>query len=288
MAIINLCLSLVAIKSLPSVVSQPGALKPWTRGLIKDIDWLGAIIISVALGILLYVLSMTSSSYRRVSDPQNIALLIVSCILLAEFPCWMHYQVRKGKPVLIPNRYGRGLLSRRSVFQRVEGLSAPQSSIRFLASVVMGAVVNLATAFLISRVKVRTLGVVSALIAMIAQIPMATVEVGRNYWLRPFSTIALLFTVSNLVISDAFPADIQSLAGGVFNEVSQFGNSVGLAVTASIAASVTEHSGLTEHRAALMEGYRGLLLDNFCGYGYRRYHFILRAEERWQSGKKDD
>ena len=39
-----------------------------------------------------------------------------------------------------------------------------------------------------------------------------------------------LFTISNLVISDAFPADLQSLAGGVFSEIGQFGNSVGLAV----------------------------------------------------------
>ena len=37
------------------------------------------------------------------------------------------------------------------------------------------------------------------------------------------------------------------------NEVAQFGNSVGLAVTAAIAASVTEHSTSDD---ALLEGYR--------------------------------
>ncbi|KAL2379726.1 hypothetical protein RJZ90_005065 [Blastomyces dermatitidis] len=132
-----------------------------------------------------------------------------------------------------------------------EGLSALQISIRFLARVVMGTAVNIATAFLISRVEVRTLGVVSALITMVAP-----TLIWLQLRLAKTTGSGLLFTVSNLVISDAFPAEIQSLAGGVFNEVSQFGNSVGLAVTASIAASVTEHSGLEEHRAALMEGYR--------------------------------
>lgn len=65
----------------------------------------------------------------------------------------------------------------------------------------------------------------------------------------------MLFTVSNLVISNAYPQDVQSLAGGVFNEVAQFGNSVGLAVTAAIAASVTEHSKL-DPTDALLQGYR--------------------------------
>lgn len=64
---------------------------------------------------------------------------------------------------------------------------------------------------------------------------------------------SVLFTVSNLVISNAYPQDVQSLAGGVVNEVAQFGNSVGLAVTAAIAASVTEHSKSGD---ALLEGYR--------------------------------
>ncbi len=57
------------------------------------------------------------------------------------------------------------------------------------------------------------------------------------------------------MISEAFPSDMQSLAGGVFNEVAQFGNSVGLAVTAAIAASVTESSLKQDKREALMEGY---------------------------------
>jgi hypothetical protein len=75
----------------------------------------------------------------------------------------------------------------------------------------------------------------------------------------------VLFTVSNLVISDAFPPDVQSLAGGVFNEVSQFGNSVGLAVTAAIAASITDRSALERNEDALMKGYRAAFWTIFTG-----------------------
>jgi hypothetical protein len=91
-----------------------------------------------------------------------------------------------------------------------------------------------------------------------------------------------------LVISDAFPAGTQSLAGGVFSEVAQIGNSVGLAVTAAIAASVTEHSSIRDPKVALMEGYRAAFWTIFASttvvlvissFGLRKGGYV---------GKKDD
>lgn len=99
---------------------------------------------------------------------------------------------------------------------------------------------------------------------------------------------SVLFTVSNLIISDAFPADTQSLAGGVFSEASQIGNSVGLAVTAAIAASVTEHSGAQDHTRALMEGFRAAFWTIFastaavvliCFFGLKRGGFVGKKDE---------
>lgn len=55
----------------------------------------------------------------------------------------------------------------------------------------MGASVNVITGFLISRVNVRTLAVVSALITLIAAPLMATIPVGQNYWLAPFWALFL-------------------------------------------------------------------------------------------------
>jgi MFS family permease len=109
----------------------------------------------------------------------------------------------------------------------------------------------------------------------------------RSASLTRSSTV--LFTVSNLVISDAFPPEMQSLAGGVFNEVSQFGNSVGLAVTAAIAASITDRSSNSEsNEEALMKGYRAAFWTIFTGtavvvvvsaFGLRKAGFV---------GKKND
>lgn len=74
----------------------------------------------------------------------------------------------------------------------------------------------------------------------------------------------MFFSVSNQLISDAFPAEVQSLAGSVFNALAQFGNSVGLALTATIAASVTDHSAHADGRVALMDGFRAAFWTIFA------------------------
>ncbi|MDI1484875.1 MAG: hypothetical protein OHK93_000009 [Ramalina farinacea] len=235
-AIIKSVIALAAIWSLPSVYRE--SEKKWTRRLAEDIDWIGALALTAALGILLYVLATATSSYHRLGEPQNIVLLVASVILLGVFLLYMEYQ-------------------------RIQSLSALQSSLRFLPHIIMGVFVNIGTGFLISRVKMRTLAVTSGLVALISGRLMATIDTHQSYWLAAFWAMLLspvscdvFFIVANLAVSDAYPADVQSLAGGVLNEVGQFGNTVGLAVTAAIAASVTEHSKRTDSKDALMQGYR--------------------------------
>lgn len=68
----------------------------------------------------------------------------------------------------------------------------------------------------------------------------------------------VLFTVSNLVITNVFPEETHALAGAVFNTISQFGTSLGIAIMASISFSITNHSHYPVKMSpmALMEGYR--------------------------------
>lgn len=102
MAILNLLISVAAFWVLPEV--RAPSEKSWTHRLMDEIDWLGAIIMSAALGILLYILATTTSSYRKFSDSKTIALLCLSLVLLGTFPVWMRYQAGRGKPAIIPNR----------------------------------------------------------------------------------------------------------------------------------------------------------------------------------------
>lgn len=103
MAGINLVLSLASIWSLPAATKFPEGRK-WTTRLTKDIDWIGACMMSAGLGMLLYVLAMTSSSYKRLEEASNIALLVLAVALIGAFPWWMNFQTKRGKPALIPNK----------------------------------------------------------------------------------------------------------------------------------------------------------------------------------------
>jgi hypothetical protein len=66
----------------------------------------------------------------------------------------------------------------------------------------------------------------------------------------------VLYTISNLIIADAFPSSKQSLAGGVFNTVSQIGNSVGLTVGAVIAASVSASTSNPDSIYSKEQGFK--------------------------------
>lgn len=85
------------------------------------------------------------------------------------------------------------------------------------------------------------------------------------YWAFAFPAITvsavgcdILFTSSSLVITNAFPDKTQALAGAVFNTVGQIGKSVGIAVSAVIASSISttvEGDGKL-HELVLLQGYR--------------------------------
>lgn len=292
MAIINFVISMASIWSLPNV--RHVSSKTWPRRLVEDVDWVGVVGLSVSLGLIMFNLAMVTSDYRNITQPSTIALLIIALAILIAFPVWMHRQVQHKRPALIPNRLWRqpaftaaclgvffcwaslnGIEYFTTLyFQEVQGLSALESSIRYFSQIVMGTSINVALIYLIPRVRVVTLCVVTAGITIVSPALMATASTDENYWLRPFWALLLcpvnpwvLFSVSNLVISDAFPPEIQSLAGGVFSEVAQFGNSVGLAVTAAISASVTEHTTKVVEKEALMDGFRAAFWMVFASTG---------------------
>ncbi|KAL4802182.1 major facilitator superfamily domain-containing protein [Aspergillus unguis] len=189
---------------------------------LKGVDWIGALIISISLALLSFVLAQITESYHNLGKAYIIALFAVSLVLLPAFAF---------------------------SFQEIQHRSALSSSLMFLPMVVAGAVTNIFTGYTVDKVSVGVLVSLSAIISTVSPLLMAVVKPEWGYWRGPFIAMMLspvhsdvLFTVSNLIISLAYPGQNQALAGAVFNSVSQVGNSVGLAVSAAIAASVTEHS----------------------------------------------
>lgn len=260
-AIINFFLFLAAFWGLPPDEQNDVS---WKR-LGSDIDWIGAITLSVAFGLLSYVLAMITASYSRLGDPQNIALLTISLLLVPAFAYWMRRQERMGNPAIIPNSLWKNTAFTTTCvavfftwavfnafqyfstlfFQNTQHLTALQTSLRFLPMVLVAALTDLLTGLLVSKIHVRILVSLTAMISLASSILMATVDPSSPYWTHAFAAMLLsaigpdtLFTVSSLVITGAYPSK-NGLAGGVFNVFAQLGNSIGLAVTAAVAAAVS-------------------------------------------------
>ena len=68
--------------------------------------------------------------------------------------------------------------------------------------------------------------------------------------------MVVLFVVSALIITASFPDGTHALAGAVFNTLSQFGASVGLACVSLISSTVAKQSHAPKD---LLQGYRACL-----------------------------
>ena len=257
----------------------------WNR-LITSVDWTGALLLSASLGLLSYCLAALTGDITNIHNPATIATLSVALALLPAFVVWVGRQERLGKPAIIPNSLWRNKifttvcianflmwsafnateLLLTLFFQEVQMLKPTQASIRFLPAPIVGFIVNIMMGIIIHRVRADWAVVVATLISCVSPILTAVMKPQDSYWEFVFPSIALnalgpdvLFTASNLVITDAFPDRTQALAGGVFNTVAQIGKSVGLALSAVIANSISmrhEHDGQSE-AMVLLEGYRG-------------------------------
>ncbi|RDW59041.1 hypothetical protein BP5796_11965 [Coleophoma crateriformis] len=250
-----------------------------------EIDWIGAIIACASLSLLSYVLANLTNDVSNIRRPSNLVVLIVSIALMPSFIYWENRQEQRERPMLIPNFLWKNkvftsiclmVLSSFAVlnsmemfcslfFQEVQNLSALQASLRILPSLIVGAILQMATGLLIDRISAFYLVVGSLVLSAGAPLLMAVIHVQWPYWydaffaqlLTPISA-DILFTVGLLVVSEVFPAHTQALAGAVFNTVAQFGNSIGLTVMAIISSSATKRSSITDKSSpsALMVGYR--------------------------------
>lgn len=105
--------------------------------------------------------------------------------------------------------------------------------------------------------------VISFVASAIAPMLLAVMREGAPYWEFEFPAIALipvgtdvLYTISQLVITAEFDESTQALAGGVFNTVAQIGKSVGIALSAVVASSVTKRISTATEEDRLLQGYR--------------------------------
>lgn len=255
----------------------------------RDIDWVGCLLMSTCNGLLLYLLSVFASGPRHLLTSASLSLSVVALLLIPAVYLYLRRQERLGRKVIIPpSLWSNKVFTSLCVivfivwgcfnatqyfialyFQEIQGLSAIQTAIRFLPQVVIGLGTSLFTGWLVKCAHADLLILGSGIITAICPLLMANVDPNWSYWSCSFFALCcipicgdVLFTVGNLLTVSLFPDDTGGLAGGIFNTVSNLGNSFGLATAAVVAVSVTnaESSGGKDASDSLMAGYRASFL----------------------------
>ncbi|KAK1466420.1 hypothetical protein CCUS01_01270 [Colletotrichum cuscutae] len=221
------------------------SLKSMVHRLAHEPKWVGDGSASACLALLSYLFSeLTNGVASFIRRPYSISLSNVAGLLVPFFVFWESRQERLGRPAVLPN----------TIWHRLEFATVCLSV--FLTWSWFNAFSYWATLYYQESQQLDTL---------------QTADVLWMSWKSAFPAMIisvistdLLFNISNLVITKIFPGRSQALAGGVFNTVAQSGNSIGLAVTAMIAASVQEAagsekmatSGSVTYDSSLLQGYR--------------------------------
>ncbi|KAF2230368.1 integral membrane protein [Viridothelium virens] len=286
-AAINAFVVVVAIFGLPKD-SRPSMPTSWDRRwevLSSDVDWIGALIACISLALMSYILASVTGNSASIREPLNASLLAIALALIPCFILWMGWRERCNKLPLIPNSlwknrsftticfavfliwgsFNAAVILLSFFFQDVQLLTPIQTSIRFLPSVITGVLVNVIIGFVIHRIRANWIVFIAVAVTSLAPLLLALCNPSWTYWACAFLASCLLpagadalFTISNLLITAAFPSETQGLAGGVFNTVSQIGKSVGLSLAQVIATRVTARSKYqdTSNPMARLEGYR--------------------------------
>lgn len=168
---------------------------------------------------------MLSADVGSIKRPENLAMLILSLVLITAFAFWMQRRERHGKPALIPNSMWKkrtftsiclmlllsyalvvgmelfssllyGSLSIRPrhesnkansrSFQEVQGLSGLQTSIRFLPGVAVGVATRFIVGACINKVPAVYVVLLSAALCSVAPLLMALINPLWPFWYDAF------------------------------------------------------------------------------------------------------
>ncbi|KAF2178367.1 hypothetical protein K469DRAFT_754653 [Zopfia rhizophila CBS 207.26] len=107
-------------------------------------------------------------------------------------------------------------------FQKVQGLSAVDTSVRSLPNVPIGIVLSIVTNMVLHKYSAYWIILCTTFVSAVSPILLAVIELQWLYWYPLFWAILMssldgdvIFVVSNLVITNGFPDTTQALVGAV-------------------------------------------------------------------------
>ncbi|THH00066.1 hypothetical protein EW026_g2388 [Hermanssonia centrifuga] len=240
----------------------------------KRIDWLGAFLVTAGLTLIVFVLSDGSIAPNGWKTGYIIALLIVGVVLLVLFLLWQRYLERvRSDPTVAASRWAPPPLMRLSIWTRSKGrmavvlfiaflewcsfmswnfwvqlyyqnflqLSPVLTMVRFIPMFVTGCACNVVVALVVGRIDVVFLIVCGTLLTAAANLLFAVINVSSPYWAFGFPAAIVsvfgadfVFASGTLFVAKISLPHEQSVAGALFQTMTQLGSSFGLAITTII------------------------------------------------------
>ncbi|GJE97159.1 MFS general substrate transporter [Phanerochaete sordida] len=231
------------------------------------LDWVGAILGTTGIGMLVSDLAESTVTPKGWATPFVPSLLGTSVLLLVSFVLWELRREARGQSVLLPMSmwtqpgakmvpvmlfmffgwWGFNTLGYYVplFFQQVQGLTPLQTAVRLVPMGCSGLISNILAGYLVGVIRGQVLVVASLLSGLASCLVFALIDVHASYWAMALPAVLLLpvldvaYTVANIQVCSSFPAHSQALAGSIFNVATRLGTSIGLAVTSTLAASVS-------------------------------------------------
>ncbi|KAJ7266396.1 MFS general substrate transporter [Mycena haematopus] len=229
----------------------------------KRVDWIGAFLVTVGLALLLFVLGQGQLAPHGWKTGYIIALLIVGVLLIGLFILWEHrLEKSEGRlrPPLMKLTLWKRAKGRFAVIQVIAflewsafiswyfwvqvyyedflKLSPVHSAVRLLPMTVAGLSCNVVVAIVIGRIPFWALIAVGTCFTGIGALLFAIIHPASPYWAYGFPSPIVsvfgadfVFAGGTIFVAKISLPEEQSLAGGLFQTLTQLGTAFGLAIT---------------------------------------------------------
>ncbi|OAG42238.1 hypothetical protein AYO21_03406 [Fonsecaea monophora] len=260
---------LVTTTAFTSILSIPNDRKERRKNKIP-MDWLG--VMTIVPGLVLVVFAITESAHaqRGWQTPYIPTLFCVGCILLlvaVYVEGWKaQYPLLPGDIFTVPcmvqliiamlflyGNIGVLLLYGTLYFQNIMGATSIQVVAWWTPMVVGGVIISTLEGFILHLVSGRLLLIISCLGGIGAQLLLACIPEGGNYWAWVFPAcilgtigIDLSYNLLAVFITTQMPRARQGLAGGLINSVLQLGFALLLGFCDIIQSYTVDGSGLRQ------------------------------------------
>ncbi|KAK2613115.1 hypothetical protein N8I77_000044 [Diaporthe amygdali] len=229
------------------------------------VDWVGAVLITVGLMVLLFAL--TEGNVVGWKTPWVPVLIVVSVIIITAFVFWQRHLERTGKqaPLMKVSIFKSARFSTAMVimalffsgfncfliyttyyFQDFQGLSPIQTTLRYIPTGVVGTLTAAITARLIAIIPTHMLlmfgNLCMAVACLLFAVPIPPTTTYFAYGL-PAMVLSVFgaditWPCMTLFTSHSLPQADQAMGGALVNAVGQIGRAIGLAIATAIQTSV--------------------------------------------------